>query len=85
MLDLKCSTKQRPASKLPGNILSAGNALAERRAGSRLEPAGMSLVTLHQYGTQIVDFNIAAITLLLLDRLPLDLSIPHLFYGCINP
>lgn len=85
VLDLKSSTKQRPASEQPGNILSAGNALAGRGVGSMLEAAGMSQITLPQRSTQIGGFNIVAITLLPLDCLPLDLSIPHLFCGCINP
>jgi len=49
VLDLKHSTKQRPARELPGNILSAVNsALAGRGVGSTLEPAGTSQITLHQ-------------------------------------
>lgn len=61
--DLKCSTKQRPASDLPGNTQSAGNTLAGGGVGSTLEPAGMPQITLHQCWTKPVGFNVAAITL----------------------
>ena len=85
VLDLKCSTKQRPASELPGNILSAGNALAGRGASSMLKPAGMSQLLFVSAEHNIVGSNIVAITLPSLDRLALDLSMPHLFCGYINP
>lgn len=73
----KCSPEQRAASEPSWKHLACWEQRAGTAAGSMLEPAGLSWMTLHQCSTQ-TGFKIGAVTLLPTDHLPLDLSIPLL-------